>query len=180
MKKIILSIFIILAVSCISYFYYIKPQREYIKINTQECIRKAMDPINTEVGKGPYSPHYDDGWFFAPLKTQESELEKCTDLYNTIVFSQPEKNILELSTNSLLDAQASKINIYKKEYADIKSKKQKDQAEINRCNDLRIKYDKYNKCISNSINNNYPSNNCVSPQTNINDAFGCAMIGINF
>ena len=33
------------------YIYYIKPQREFIKINTNECIKKVMAPINDEVNK---------------------------------------------------------------------------------------------------------------------------------
>jgi len=182
-KKIIsFSFFLIIiaALGTFAYFYYVKPQREYIKINTQDCINRAMAPINSEVSKNEYASHYSDGWFTAPLKKQQIELKNCTNLYNSILFSTPEKNLLELNLNLLVDTQTSKIDIYKKAYLNIKSKNQKQQGEIDRCNQLKEKYDRYNTCVDDASKNGQFSNNCEYPQDAISDMFGCAMIGINF
>lgn len=181
-KKIILVflLFVIfLMIGIFAYFYYIKPQREYVKVSEQNCVNKAMAPINNEVGKNEYGTHYSDGWFTAPLKKQEIDLAKCIEAYNNILFSAPEKNLLELNLNSLVDAQAAKIDIYKKAYLNIVSENQKQQGEIDKCNQAKAKYQEYQTCVSNASKNGQFSNNCVYPQDAINNSFGCAMMGIS-
>lgn len=167
----------LLMIGVFGYFYYIKPQREFIKMNTQECIKKAMDSIDKEVNKSEYSAHYDDSWFVAPLKKQEDNLRNCINAYNSILFSGPEKNLLQLNTNLLVEAQESKIENYKRVYQNIKSENQKKQAEITRCNQLKEKMDKYNACTKNQWKDGkyIP---CEYPQDALD--FSCLMIEAGF
>jgi hypothetical protein len=170
-----LFLIVLLMVGGFGYFYYVKPQREYIKINTQDCIKKAMAPINSEVNKNEYSAHYADGWFTTPLKEQEVELNKCVNYYKNIFFSTPEINLLALNINSMVnDTQAAKINSYKQVYASMVSQNKEQQAKIDKCNQLKAKNDKYNACMKK------PPYNCEYPADVMNGMFSCALMGISF
>lgn len=162
------------------YFYYVKPQREYIKINTQDCIKRAMASINNEVNKGEYGSHYSDEWFSVPLKKQQVALTTCTDSYNSILFSTPEKNLLELNLNSMIDTQALKIDIYKKAYLNIISENKVQQAKIDKCNKLKAQYESYQACQNEASKNFMLPNNCKYPQDAMSESFSCAMMGISF
>lgn len=178
--KILIGLLIFIIIGVFAFIYYIRPQREYIKKNTQDCIEKAMSPIDSEVSKGSYSSHHNDGWFVTPLKEQETKLNNCVNYYNNILFSTPEKNLLILNINSKLNIQASKINVYKQEYANIVSQNKEKQAMIDNCNQLKAKYQKYNTCVSDALKNGQFSNNCEYPMDAMNDMISCAMMGISF
>lgn len=175
--KSLILIFALLAICFFTYFYYIKPQREFIKANTQECIKQAMMKIDNEVNKSEYATHNSDEWFVAPLKNQQIELEKCTNNYNTIIFSSPEKKLLELNINSLINIQKSKIDSYKKVYSNIKKENAKQQAKIDKCNEIKKEYDAYIACQGNDI---YSIGNCAYPRDAISNMASCLMLGIKF
>lgn len=113
------------------YFYYIKPQREYIKINTQDCISKAMAPINSEVIKDAPDQYTTRTGFTVMQKKQTNELNSCLENYNTILFSSPESDLLLLNINSSVDSQSDEIEAYIKRVED-------KQAAIKAANDARI------------------------------------------
>lgn len=151
MKKIITPILILLGISIIIFFfyvYYIKPQREFIKIDTSECIKKAMTPINDEVNKQYQTTYKTKSWFDSEIVKQENNIDNCIAKYSSILFSEPERNLVILNTNSLIDSQNKKIESYLKildgKIKDSNEQKAKKQA----CADMTVMKEKYQNCIN--------------------------------
>ena len=108
----LLSIIIISGIIAFSYLYYIKPQRKFIEVKTQECIKEAMRPIDTAVAEYEYGTYKTKEDFDRMVKAQNIELNLCIAAYNSLIFSKPEKDFLKLNLNKLITSQYSKINEY--------------------------------------------------------------------
>lgn len=156
MKKTILILFIILIVGAIAYFYYIKPQREIIKISTQNCIDKAMKPINSEIAKYSSGTYKNSEGIKEMLKTQDYEINKCLNNYNTILFSPSEVDLVRLNLTPSLNYQASGINSYLARVNSMMAEQKATQDKKKACSDMQANYDKYNECTKNEVqvNNN--------------------------
>lgn len=172
---------IFVSICLLSFFYYIKPQREFIKANTQNCISKAMEPINQEVVKNLPTPYVTQEGFIKMQKAQVSKINECISQYNTILYSRPEKNMLFLNVNSLIDIQNTKINDYIKKINDkitadnnektkqLASQKQR-QDQINACRNVKPERDKYQNCLKEEMDKNPSDSNIftymISPNIN--------------
>lgn len=197
MKKAILLVvlcLVFLLIGLFIFFYYIKPQREYIKINTQSCINKAMSPINSETAKYYPNPYRTSEGFKEMLKVQDVEMKKCMSNYDTILFSPSEKNLVELSLNSNLEKQASDINSYTKRVEGRMAEQKQSEAKQTACRDRETVFNKYENCMEDKKNNdpNYwntidsfildDSKNPCLKQYNYKiidvDSFVCMMMGI--
>jgi len=200
MKKIITPILIILVIAIVSFFlyaYYIKPQREFIKIDTIECINKAMAPISDEVSKQYQTTYKTKQWFDSEMIKQENNINNCITKYNSILFSGPERSLLILNTNSSIDNQNKKIESYLKildgKIKDSNEQKAKKQA----CSDMTAMKEKYQNCINDEMKKNpgssevldfilFPEKNqsknvCLQKYNYIKfgvDEMDCAMMGI--
>lgn len=154
MKKIITPILILITISAVIFFfyvYYIKPQREFVKIDTSECIQKAMAPINDEASKQYQTAYKTKQWFDSEKNKQENSINKCIAKYNSILFSGPERNLLTLNTNTLIDNQNKKIESYLRildeKIKDSNEQKAKKQA----CSDMTAMKEKYQNCINDEM-----------------------------
>lgn len=108
----LLLVIIIAILGVFAFFYYIKPQREYIDKLAQNCISKAMAQINDEVVKQSPSPYVTKNGFLSFLQTQTNKTQDCMDNYKTILFSDAERRLYRLDLNSKLDEQQKKIDAY--------------------------------------------------------------------
>lgn len=149
-------IFVMLAV--FAYFYYIKPQREYIAINKEDCINKAMAPINSEIVKNSSNPYISGQGFSSMQKVQTSAINNCLEEYDTILFSGPEKNLFVLSVNSKIEKQSSGISIYLQKIFDKQAAaaaesarqqavQQQKQARQNACANMKAEQEKQTACM---------------------------------
>lgn len=157
MKKIIQLLFFVIIIGALvvfAYFYYIKPQREFIKINTQQCINSALSPINAEVAKYSPNPYKTEKGFEIMVKEQTVELDECAAKYDSIFFSKPEKNLLMLNINSSVSAQKSKIDEYLHRIDvrinEVNEQKAKKQA----CVDMKTVKENYQSCIDEEMKKN--------------------------
>lgn len=149
-KKIIQFLFfiiIIAALATFTYFYYIKPQREFIKINTQSCINNTMSPINSEVAKYEPNPYTTERGFSIMLETQRNGLKKCTDNYNTILFSKPEKDLFLLNLNSAVASQKAKIDTYISKVNQRVAADKKQQEKQQACANMKAEQEKQSACM---------------------------------
>lgn len=185
---------IFLALGLLTFFYYIKPQREYIKASTQSCLNKAMSPINSEVAKYSSNTYKTAAGFNELLKTQDTEITKCLDSYNTILFSPSEKSLINLDLNLKLDKQKADISSYTKRVEERISEQKQEQNKQNSCQKRKVVFDKYEACIEDrKVNDpNYwsevssfaldDSKNPCLKQYNYKqiqvDSFTCIMMGI--
>jgi hypothetical protein len=150
MKKIIfvfITLIALLMFGLFAYFYYIKPQREFIEINAQKCITEAMTQINSEVIKHSPNPYVTRQGFDNMLGVQRTKLNKCTDSYNSIFLSRPEKKLFLLNLNSELDSQERKINEYIKRIDDKISENEQQQNKKKACADMEAEQKKYQDCV---------------------------------
>ena len=156
MKKIITAIFTILSIGTLAYFYYIKPQREFIKASTEDCLVKAMAPINNEVMKYISNSYVTRDIFKKMLKTQNLAIDKCMDSYNTFLFSPSERKLIYLNLNSRIDNQSANINNYTKKVDSRLAEQKIAQDKKKTCGDMQKAYDSYQECTKNEIqvNNN--------------------------
>lgn len=193
MKKlatILVYLFIFLAIGLFVFFYYIKPQRELIKVSTENCLSKAMSPINDEIAKYYPSSYKKVAWFNDELKTQNTKINKCLNNYETILFSSSEKNLVNLNLDLKLEKQETGINSYVKKTEEKASEQRQQQDKLNTCREKEAMFNKYNACIEEKkINDpNYWSelmndnkNSCLK-QYNYKqmqvDSFECVMMGI--
>lgn len=151
MKKIVIALlflFVLLILGAFAYFYYIKPQREFIKINTQKCIASAMAPIDSEVAKYNPNPYKTEYGFEEMLKVQSPELDKCIDNYNSILFSEPERSLFLLNLSSTLDAQRAKISEYAARINKIISENNRQLDKDKACTDMKAEQKGYQDCVS--------------------------------
>ncbi len=200
MKKIITLILTLLVVFIIGFFlyiYYVKPQREFIKTDTNECIKKAMAPISDEANKQYQTTYKTRQWFDSELSKQQINLDNCISKYDSILFSKPERSLLILNTKSLVDEQKKKIGSYLN-ILDSKAKESNAQkAKKQACSDMFVMKEKYQNCISDEIKKNpgsseildfmlFPEKNqgnniCLKQYNYIKfgvDEFDCMMMGI--
>lgn len=143
----LIYLIIFLALGFLAYFYYIKPQREFIKTNAQACINKAMTPINSEVAKYEPSTYKTEQGFIIMLKTQEDELNKCTGKYNTILFSKPETGLLLLSLESSINSQKTKIDNYTSRINQRIAANKQQQDKKQACANMKAEQEKQTACM---------------------------------
>lgn len=185
-----LVVFLILGMSM--FFYYIKPQRELIRVGTQKCLDKAMSPIDNEVLR--YSSYKTISWFNESLKIQNTEITKCLNNYNTILFSSSEKGLVNLDLDSRLEKQEVSIGSYTKRADGVAFEQRQQRDKQNACQERGAMFSKYNTCMENKRVNdpNYfsevssflldDSKNPCLIQYNYKqiqvDSFDCIMMGI--
>lgn len=123
-KMLILFIFLllILSIAVFAFFYYVRPQREFIKATTQACIGEAMSPINKEIEYdfGGAKVYKNDAELTKMLQNQHTALLECVLNYNTVLFSSPEKKLVESKLDSSLKNQKASIDSYRKRAIDYK------------------------------------------------------------
>lgn len=206
-----IALFLVIAgiIGYFGYLYYVKPQREFIKVSTQECINKAMVAINDEVVKNAPDNYLTRAVFVSKQKIQTTKLDNCIENYDTILYSSPERDLMRLNLNSLLDGQNNKIDEYiskvekKKAASDaaaasrLVAQKQKQDQE-NACRSVKPERDKYQACLQEQFkkDNDYTkmSDFMMSPEKNQEsniclqkfnylrfgaDDFSCMMMGIS-
>jgi len=155
---VILFVVIFLVIGVFTFFYYVKPQREYLAKNTEVCVNNAMKPINSEVAKTDPNPYKTRDGFWVMQQTQDNELNKCIKNYYSILFSQPELDILIMNIKNLNDKQAEQIKAYIKKVEDkqvaIATATAKQQAynkavqdEKDNCLKAQSEFEDYNKCV---------------------------------
>ena len=124
-KAFILLIFLllILSIAIFTFFYYVRPQREFIKVKTQTCVKEAMSPMNTEIeyDYNAIKAYKTDIELTKMLQAQHEALLGCVLSYNTILFSSPEKKLIESKLDSSLKNQKTDINNYRKRAIDYKA-----------------------------------------------------------
>lgn len=187
-----LIVFLMLAL--LMFFYYIKPQRELIKVSTQNCLNKAMSPINSEAAKYSLNYYKTTAWFNELLKTQNAEITKCLDNYNTILFSSSEKNLVNLDLDSKLEKQTAGVDNYVKRAEEKVFEQKRQQDKQGACRERETMFNKYEACMEDKKVNdpNYwseissfildDSKNPCLEQYNYKqiqvDSFDCMMMGI--
>ncbi len=189
MKK-ITNIFILLIllslIGFIMFFYYIKPQREYIQTSSQECINKAMHPIDNEISKYFSESYRTPSGIEKMLKDQAIKIIECTKSYNTILFSSAERNLIYFNLDLKLEEQAKGIKEYNKRVDDKMKQALIKQKEKEDCLKRKNLYDLYSTCIRQSGTNHYflsdDKNLCLQKynykEIDINK-FNCVMMGIS-
>jgi len=177
MKKIIwilLFFIIFLMFVFFVYFFYIKPQREYIKTVAQNCINKAIEPINGEVAKYFPNPYKTKLGFESMLEIQSGEIAKCLNNYDSILFLSAEKNLFKLDLDSKLDAQQKAIDSYNKKIDERLAQQKQQQDKQTSCSNMKIENKNYQDCVSAEIkkeNSYYSSVDYISSimSLNLND-----------
>ncbi len=110
MKKVILILLSLIAFSIFGffvYFYYIGPQKEFIKLELQNCFNKAMSPMNEMLAA---NGNESKNWVEATLETQNEELQRCS--YDILFFSKGERNTIRLNLSIQIDEQKKKVDRY--------------------------------------------------------------------
>jgi hypothetical protein len=201
MKNVLLSLFwlvLICVIGLLSFFYYIKPQRELIATQTQDCLVKAMSQINGIVKKTFYSGTYTtEAGLNNMLKDQNVAIEECKSNYDSILFSGPERKLFEISVDAKINQQEGMIGAYIASVKTTVSKAKTQEAQKQACLEMKRTYktvhDGYDKCVQEGMKNNTtnlmdymtPGNdNPCSKKYNItkyfDNSFGCSInFGIN-
>jgi hypothetical protein len=113
-----------------------------------------MAPINDEVNKQYPTTYKTKQWFDSELSKQQINLNNCVSKYDSILFSEPERSLLILNTESLIDEQKKKIdsylNILNSKIKESNAQKAKEQA----CSDMFAMKEKYQNCIDDEIKKN--------------------------
>ena len=177
MKKILwvlLLLIIFLMFVFFAYFYYVKPQREYIKVSSQNCINKAMEPINSETAKYQPNPYKTKAGFDEMLKAQSIEVSKCMGNYDTILFSSAEKNLFKLDLDSKINTQQKSIDSYNNKIDERLAQQKQQQDKQTDCSNMRTENKSYQDCVSAEIkkgNTYYSSVDYISSimSPNVND-----------
>jgi hypothetical protein len=164
--SIILFLVIFSMVALFSFYYYIKPQRELIRTKTEDCVSRAMSQVNGIVKNTFYSGTYTtEAGISNMLEDQNNALEGCRSNYVSILFSEPERKLFELSLDAKINEQKGRIDSYNASVKNALAEGKKRQDKKQACVNMQAEYDKYNNCLSKDVNAGLNAMDCIYDQS---------------